>query len=264
MRDRLPSGSTTNNNGTPRRLSPLITARRHPWKGWRLRVITTEVGTSWEWVVCGVFVREHSPCRAFEVGSAPDRRSVRAVIKMWLDCPVEETDNQGRRTRTNRGARQAARHSAALLANIYMRRFVLGWKMFGLERSPRLLPHNLRGRPRDLVQNGQSRSGLAKPARDHGQAEADGERGEDTDLQSARRRVRLPGIHVRANVFGEDGQARIGYRPSKKSFQRVVEKVHALKAAAAKSGFGSTAWRVGQIDPIRHPVRRHLARNRRE
>ena len=57
MRDRLPSGSTTNNNGTPRQLSPLITARRHPWKGWRLRVITTEVGTSWEWVVCGVFVR---------------------------------------------------------------------------------------------------------------------------------------------------------------------------------------------------------------
>ena len=56
IRDRLPSGSTTNNNGTPRRVSPLITARRHPWKGWRPRVITTEVGTSWEWVVCGVFV----------------------------------------------------------------------------------------------------------------------------------------------------------------------------------------------------------------
>ena len=57
MRDRLPSGSTTNNNGTPRRVRPLITARRHPWKGCRLRVMTTEVGRSWEWVVCGVFVR---------------------------------------------------------------------------------------------------------------------------------------------------------------------------------------------------------------
>src|SRR5271155_3434511 len=41
-------------------------------------------------------------------------------------------------------------------------------------------------------------------AGDHGQAEADGERGEDTHLQSAGRGVRLPGIHVRADVFGED------------------------------------------------------------
>ena len=61
MSDRLPSGSTTNNNGTPRRVSPLITARRHPSKGCRLRVITTEVGRSWEWVVCGVFVRHDRP-----------------------------------------------------------------------------------------------------------------------------------------------------------------------------------------------------------
>ena len=57
MRDRLPSGSTTNNNGTPCRVSPLITARRHPSKGCRLRVMTTEVGKSWEWVVCGVFFK---------------------------------------------------------------------------------------------------------------------------------------------------------------------------------------------------------------
>ena len=42
------------------------------------------------------------------------------------------------------------------------------------------------------------------PARDHGQAEADGERGEDAHLQGAGRGVRLPGIHVRANVFGEN------------------------------------------------------------
>ena len=80
MRDRLPSGSTTNNNGTPRRVSPLITARRHPWKGWRLRVITTEVGTSWEWVVCGVFVgsddcaEADSARRAQHGGDSPMRQ----------------------------------------------------------------------------------------------------------------------------------------------------------------------------------------------
>ena len=83
MRDRLPSGSTTNNNGTPRQLSPLITARRHPWKGWRLRVITTEVGTSWEWVVCGVFVQLNS-ARAVDTKSEPPHRR-------WAYTPRHQT-----------------------------------------------------------------------------------------------------------------------------------------------------------------------------
>ena len=68
-----------------------------------------------------------------------DRR-VLHLIRMWLDCPVEEADDRGRRTRTTeardqrRGIPQGSPLSP-LLANIYMRRFVLGWKMFGLERT---------------------------------------------------------------------------------------------------------------------------------
>src|SRR5436190_23952991 len=68
-----------------------------------------------------------------------DRR-VLHLIKMWLECPVEETDDRGRKTRTTeardnrRGIPQGSPISP-LLANLYMRRFVLGWKMFGLERS---------------------------------------------------------------------------------------------------------------------------------
>ena len=68
-----------------------------------------------------------------------DRR-VLHLIRMWLDCPVEETDDRGRKTRTTeardkrRGIPQGSPISP-LLANIYMRRFVLAWKMFGLERS---------------------------------------------------------------------------------------------------------------------------------
>src|SRR5256886_5869054 len=59
---------------------------------------------------------------------------------MWLDCPVEETDDRGRKTRTTeardnrRGIPQGSPVSP-LLANLYMRRFVLGWKMLALERS---------------------------------------------------------------------------------------------------------------------------------
>src|SRR5215471_15016988 len=64
----------------------------------------------------------------------------RHLIKMWLECPVEETDDRGRKTRTTeardkrRGIPQGSPISP-LLANLYMRRFVLGWKMLGLERS---------------------------------------------------------------------------------------------------------------------------------
>jgi RNA-directed DNA polymerase len=68
-----------------------------------------------------------------------DRR-VLHLIRMWLDCPVEETDDRGRKRRTTeardqrRGIPQGSPISP-LLANLYMRRFVLGWKKLGLERS---------------------------------------------------------------------------------------------------------------------------------
>jgi RNA-directed DNA polymerase len=60
------------------------------------------------------------------------------LIKVWLTAPVEETDEQGKRHRTTRnrddgrGTPQGSPVSP-LLSNIYMRRFVLGWKKLGHE-----------------------------------------------------------------------------------------------------------------------------------
>jgi RNA-directed DNA polymerase len=60
------------------------------------------------------------------------------LIKMWLDAPVEEDDGKGGRKRTTpskdsgRGAPQGSPISP-LLGNLYMRRFVLGWKQRGSE-----------------------------------------------------------------------------------------------------------------------------------
>ena len=61
------------------------------------------------------------------------------LIKMWLEAPVEETDDRGRKQRTTRnkdqgrGTPQGAPISPAL-SNLYMRRFVLGWKVLGHEK----------------------------------------------------------------------------------------------------------------------------------
>jgi RNA-directed DNA polymerase len=58
---------------------------------------------------------------------------------MWLEAPVEETDERGKTHRTTRnrdegrGTPQGSPVSP-LLSNLYMRRFVLGWKAMGHDR----------------------------------------------------------------------------------------------------------------------------------
>ena len=60
------------------------------------------------------------------------------LIKMWLEAPVEETDERGNKRRSTRnrdegrGTPQGSPISP-LLSNLYMRRFVLGWKRSGHE-----------------------------------------------------------------------------------------------------------------------------------
>jgi group II intron reverse transcriptase/maturase len=61
------------------------------------------------------------------------------LIKMWLEAPVEETDEHGNKRRSTRnrdegrGTPQGSPISP-LLSNLYMRRFVLGWKRLGHEK----------------------------------------------------------------------------------------------------------------------------------
>jgi group II intron reverse transcriptase/maturase len=61
------------------------------------------------------------------------------LIRMWLEAPVEETDEHGNKHRSTRnrdegrGTPQGAPISP-LLSNLYMRRFVLGWKKLGHEK----------------------------------------------------------------------------------------------------------------------------------
>jgi retron-type reverse transcriptase len=144
-----------------------------------------------------------------------DRR-VLHLIKMWLECPVEETDDRGRKTRTTEardkrcGIPQGSPISP-LLANLYMRRFVLGWKMLGLERS---LGTRIVTYADDLVIMGKLKL---------------------TVNEEKTRICKVPegefdflGYTFGRMYSARTGQARLGYRPSKKSIKRMVENIHAL------------------------------------
>jgi group II intron reverse transcriptase/maturase len=65
-------------------------------------------------------------------------RHILRLIKMWLVVPVEEQDGKGRRTQSRqsrdnkRGTPQGAPISP-LLSNLYMRRFIEGWRRLGFQ-----------------------------------------------------------------------------------------------------------------------------------
>ena len=161
-----------------------------------------------------------------------DRR-VLHLIKMWLDCPVEETDERGRKRRTTeardhrRGIPQGSPLSP-LLANLYMRRFVLGWKKLGLEQS---LGTRIVTYADDLVilcRRGKAEEALHRLREIMGRLKL-------TVNDEKTRICKLPegefdflGYTFGRMYSARTGQARLGYRPSKKSIKRMVENVHEL------------------------------------
>jgi RNA-directed DNA polymerase len=161
-----------------------------------------------------------------------DRR-VLHLIKMWLDCPVEETDQRGRKTRTTeardnrRGIPQGSPISP-LLANLYMRRFVLGWKKLGLERS---LGSRIVTYADDLVIL--CRKGKAEAALHHlreimGKLKLTVNEGKTRICKVPEGEFDFLGYTFGRMYSAKTGQARLGHRPSKKSITRAVEKIHTL------------------------------------
>ena len=108
-----------------------------------------------------------------------DRRVLR-LLRMWLDSPVEERGERGRKTRTtiNRDTRQGIPQGSPispLLSNLYMRRFILGWKRTGAEQR---LGAQIVNYADDLViccKGNNAVRALETLAADYGPTEADGE-----------------------------------------------------------------------------------------
>ena len=168
-------------------------------------------------------------------------RHVLHLIKMWLETPVEETDKRGRKTRSTRnrdekrGIPQGSPLSP-LLSNVYMRRFVLGWKRLGYERR---LGAHIVSYADDLVICCKGSAEAALLA-----------------MRSTMARLKLTVNERKTHVcrvpeeyfdflgyqFGRfysfpTGRAYLGTRPSKKSVKRLIKSIHE-----------QTAYRTGLLE----------------
>ena len=161
-----------------------------------------------------------------------DRR-VLHLIKMWLECAVEEIDDRGRKRRTTeardngRGIPQGSPISP-LLANLYMRRFVLGWEKLGLGQS---LGSRIVTYADDLVIL--CRRGKAEEAL-HWLRELMGKLKLTVNVEKTGIcKVPEGEFDFLGFTFGRmysprTGQARLALRPSKKSIRRMIETIHEL------------------------------------
>ena len=165
-----------------------------------------------------------------------DRR-VLHLIKMWLECAVEETDERGRKTRTTvardsgRGIPQGSPISP-LLANLYMRRFVLAWQRLELDRR---LGSKVVTYADDLVIL--CRRGMAEQALHWLRALMGKLKLAVNEVKTRICQVPAEHFDFLGYTFGRlysprTGEARLGHRPSKKSIRRMVEKIHALTAVS--------------------------------
>jgi group II intron reverse transcriptase/maturase len=172
------------------------------------------------------------------------------LIKMWMECAAEETDRRGRKSRTTeakdkgRGIPQGSPISP-LLANVYMRRFVLAWKKFGLDRTVgKLVTY-----ADDLVilcRGGKAELALQKLREIMGKLKL-------TVSEEKTRICKVPqetfdflGYTFGRLYWPKTGRAYISMRPSKKSIRRMVEKVHAL--TDRKTSWQETTEVVGKLN----------------
>jgi group II intron reverse transcriptase/maturase len=151
------------------------------------------------------------------------------LIKQWLVVPVEETGNKGRTLRTTpnkdnrRGIPQGSPVSP-LLSNLYMRRFVLGWKTLGHERCSQARIVNYAD---DYVICCKGSVQSAMEAMQHLMT-----RLKLTVNEEKTRLCRVPedsveflGYTIGRYYSYKTGRAYIGTRPSKRSVQRVCRAV---------------------------------------
>jgi RNA-directed DNA polymerase len=152
------------------------------------------------------------------------------IVKLWLEAPVEETDRRGgtRVTTENSdsglGTPQGAPISP-LLSNVYMRRFVLGWKTLGFQErlGARIVNYAddfvicCRGTAQEAMEAMRTMMGLMKLT--------------VNETKTRLRKVPEETFDFLGYTYGtcyswKGGRPYIGTKPSKKRIARICESIH--------------------------------------
>ena len=202
-------------------------------------------------------------------------------IKAWLEMAVEEDDGHGGRRRTNRARREhkgtpQGSPISPVLSNIYMRRFIVGWKVLGYARRFKAEIVNYADDLRVL--------GKAPAAEMLAAVETLVELLKLTVNAEKTHCCRVPeesveflGYRIGRNYRPDTGRAYIGTRPSAASVQGICRRISEL--TARRNGLLSSevmvvhlnrlldGWAnyftLGQVHPAYAAIDRHVTRRLR-
>ena len=203
-------------------------------------------------------------------------------VKAWLEMAVEEDDGKGGIRRTNRARRERkgtpqGAPISPLLSNIYMRRFMLGWKVLGYARRFQAVVVNYAD---DFVVLGKAPPALMLAA-----------------VESLLERLKLPinaektrccrspeepfeflGYRIGRNYRRNTGRSYVGTRPSQASVQSICRRLSELTArrygllgpavVVGRLNRLMTGWAnyftLGQVSPSYAAIDRHATRRLRQ
>ena len=160
-------------------------------------------------------------------------RKVLRLVKSWLECAVVEPDRQGRMTRTTvsrdcgQGIPQGAPISP-LLANLYMRRFILGWQRWSASRR---LGARIVNYADDLVilcRRGTADEALAAMRVLMGRLKLTVNEEKTRTCHAGRAHFDFLGYTFGRYYSHRTGGAYLGLRPSKTSIRRLIERLGQL------------------------------------
>ena len=203
-------------------------------------------------------------------------------VKAWLEMAVEEDDGHGGRRRTNRARRERkgtpqGAPISPLFSNVYMRRFILGWKVLGYARR---FEAEIVNYADDFAVLGRAPAAVMLAAVETLLARL------KLPMNAEKTRCcRLPeapmtflGYRIGRNYRRDTGRAYIGTRPSQSSVQSICRRVSELTTrrngplsppvVVARINRLLTGWAnyftLGQVSPAYAAIDQHATRRLRQ
>ena len=202
-------------------------------------------------------------------------------IKRWLEMAVVEDDGKGGKRRTTRARRERkgtpqGAPISPLLSNVYMRRFLLGWKQLGYARRYGAEVVNYAD---DFVICGWAPAQVMRASMERmmGKLRLPVNATKTGCLRCPREPLEFLGYRIGRNYSPQGGRAYIGTRPSKASVRSICRKLSELtqrrygllepEVVVGRLNRALLGWanyfQLGQVSPAYRAVDAHAAKRLR-